>query len=132
MTDEQNSIDADLIRRASASWLATAAAGKAPEEWVEDLQTGWVVAEQWECLWRFILRLCETVDPEDSEIIDQIGVDPLVSLLIWYPDQALQAIEDVAAEQPTVVRALSIFIGDSEVDESRVDAILARYGTPRE
>jgi hypothetical protein len=132
MTDKQNGIDADLIARASASWLETATAGRASKEWVHDLQIEWLTNGQFECLWRFILRLCETVDPEDSEIIDQIGVDPLVDLILSFPDQALEAIEDVAAQQPTVMRALSIFIGYSDAVDSRIDAILARHGVSGE
>jgi hypothetical protein len=131
MSNQQNNLDPDLIARASASWLATAAAGKAAEEWVHDLQVEWLTSGQFEYLWWFILRLCETVDPANHEIIDKIGVDPLVDLVLWFPDQALQAIEDVADQQPTIIDALSIVMGDTRELDARIDALLARLGKPR-
>lgn len=132
MTNEKKDIDYDLIARASDSWLATAAADKAPDEWVNDIQMEWISTGQWECMWRFILRLCEIVDPENKEIIDKIGVDPMVSLIFEFPDQMLQAIEDVADQQPTVLDALSIVMGDTKELDERIDAVLARCGKPRE
>lgn len=122
----------DLIARASASWLATAASDNAPDEWIEDLQTEWIGTDQFEYFWRFILKLCETVDPDNKEIIDKIGVDPIVTLILEWPDQTLQAIEDAAAQQPTLINALSIVMGGSEEVDVCIDAILARYGKPRQ
>lgn len=121
----------DLIERASACWLATAAAGEDPEEWVSHLQLDWIGTGKWESMWRYILRLCEIVDPDNREIIGMIGADPLTSLMYEFPDQTLAAIEDVADRQPTVLDALSIVIG-SEAVESRIDTMLARYGKARE
>jgi hypothetical protein len=122
----------DLIERASTSWLATAAADKYSDEWVDRLQLEWIDTGQWECMWRFILRLCEIVDPKNKEIVDKIGVDPMVSLIFEFPDQMLQAIEDVAEQQPTVIEALSIVMGDTKELDARIDEVLARCGKPRE
>lgn len=122
----------DLIEPASVSWLTTAAAGKAPDEWVNSLQMEWLGTGQFEYFWRFILKLCEDVDPNNKEIIDKIGVDPIVSLMLEFPDQTLQAIEEAAEQQPTLISALSIVMGDSEEVDARIDAILARYGTHHE
>jgi hypothetical protein len=122
----------DLIERASASWLATTAAGEDPEGWVSHLQLDWIGTGQWKSMWRYILRLCEKVDPENREAIELIGADPLTSLMYEFPDQTLRAIEDVADRQPTVIDALSIVMGDSEEVDSRIDAILARYGRSRQ
>lgn len=131
MTSKKKNVDDDLITRASGSWLTTAAADKAPDKWVHELQMEWLGTGQFECLWRFILRLCETVDPEDRKIFDKIGVDPLVDLVLWFPDQALRAIEDVAEQQPTVIDALSIVMGDTKELDARIDAVLDRCGRPR-
>lgn len=98
---------------------------------MEDLQTEWATIGPFERLWRYILRLCETVDPQKKEIIELIGVDPLVSLMIGYPDQTLDAIEGVADQQPILIEALSIVMGDTKEIDARIDAILARCGKPR-
>jgi len=124
-------IDNDLIARAADSWLSSRAADRAPEEWVENLQTEWATIGSFERLWRYILRLCETVDPQKKEIIELIGVDPLVSLMIGYPDRTLDAIEDVADRQPILIEALSIVMGDTKEIDARIDAILDRCGKPR-
>jgi hypothetical protein len=82
-------------------------------------------------MWRYILRLCEKVDPKNREAIGLIGADPLTSLMYEFPDQTLQAIDDVADRQPTVLDALSIVMGETTEIDARIDAILARCGKPR-
>jgi hypothetical protein len=122
----------DLVARATASWLETTAADKAPDYWIHDLEMEWADTD-FEKFWKFILSLCETVDSKNEKVIEMIGVDPLYSLMIFFPDQTLQAIEDVAEQQPTLISALSSVLGaGSEQRNARMDAILARYGNQGE
>ncbi len=120
--------DDDLVARASASWLSARAAGKAPSEWVHDLLGEWLSTGQIEYMCQFILRLCEVVDPGDSDIIGLIGADPMLDLFLWFPDRALQAVEDMAGQQPIVIDALFSIARGTGSDQSRIEAILARYG----
>jgi hypothetical protein len=120
--------DTDLVVRASASWLSARAAGKAPTEWVHDLQIEWLSTGQIENMCQFILRLCEVVDPDDSDIIGLIGADPMLGLFLWFPDRALQAVEDMAEQQPIVIDALFTIARGTGSDQSRIEAVLARHG----
>ncbi len=83
---------------------------------------------QFEYLWRFILRLCEIVDPKDDGIIAQIGTDPIFQLFLEFPDQAIKAIEDLGNQQPTLIEALKIADAESDEIQSRIEAVVARYG----
>jgi hypothetical protein len=118
----------DRVRRASRSWLSARAAGKAPSEWVHDLQMEWLSTGQIESMCQFILSLCEIVDPGDEDIIGLIGADPMLDLILWFPDRALQAIEDMADQQPIVIDALSTRARARRPEQSRIEAILARHG----
>ncbi len=118
----------DLVKRASESWLSARAAGEAPSEWVHDLQTEWLSTGQIDCMCQFILGLCERVDPDDDETIGMIGADPMLALLLWFPDRALEAIEEMVDRQPIVIEALSTIVRGSRLHQSRVEALLARHG----
>jgi hypothetical protein len=130
MSEKNN--DVDLIERAADSWLAAQAAGKPPSEWVHDLQIEWTMTGQFEYLWKFILRLCEIVNPKDKEIIAQIGTDPIFDLFLDFPDQAIEAIENMGNQPPTLIEALSIADAESDEIQARIEAIVARYGRPRD
>ncbi|HWX45201.1 MAG TPA: hypothetical protein VNY52_07740 [Solirubrobacteraceae bacterium] len=127
---KESRIDADLIERASESWLSARVADKAPGEWVSDLQIEWLSSGQFEYMCQFILRLCESVDPRDSEIIEYIGADPMLALFLWYPDQALKAIEDMADRHPIIIDALFSIARGTGSDQAHIEAILARHGRP--
>ncbi len=86
---------------------------------------------QFESLWKFILRLCEIVDPKDREIIAQIGTDPIFDLFCEFPDQAINAIEDLGNQQPTLIEALKIADAESDEIQSRIEAVVARYDGPQ-
>jgi hypothetical protein len=129
MSKEGNYTDTDLVVRASESWLSARAADEAPSEWVHDLQMEWLSTGQFEYMCQFILRLCENIDPGDSEIIGLIGADPMLDLFLWFPDRALHAIEDMADRHPIVVDALFSIARGTGSDEA-VEAVLARHGRP--
>lgn len=118
----------DLVERAAGDWLAARVAGKPPSEWVHDLQTEWVTTGQFEYLWKFILRLCEIVDPKEHEIIAQIGTDPMFELFLEFPGRAIETIENMSSRQSTLIEALSIVDAETDEIQSRINAIVARYG----
>jgi hypothetical protein len=117
-----------LVERAAHGWLTARAAGKPPSEWVHDLQVEWVTTGQFEYLWKFILTLCQTVDPKDKKTIELIGTDPLFELFFEFPDRAIEAIESIGNQQPTLIEALSIVDAETDEIQSRIDAILTCYG----
>lgn len=118
---------ADLIKRAGRNWLAAQAAGKGPSEWVHDLQLEWLSSGQIERMCEFILFLCENVEP-DSELIGLIGADPMLALMLWSPDQALPAIEEMADKHPIVIDALYSIARAERPERPRIEALLARHG----
>jgi hypothetical protein len=118
----------DLIERASQSWLAARAAGQPPSEWVHDLQMEWLSTGQLECMCQFILGLCEKVAPDDVDTIGLIGADPLLDLLLSFPDGALRAIEEMADQQPVVIDALFAIARGSQSHRSDIETLLARHG----
>ncbi|HSZ13808.1 MAG TPA: hypothetical protein VK790_07220 [Solirubrobacteraceae bacterium] len=120
--------DTDLVERAAYSWLSARLSDKAPSEWVHDLQTEWMTTGQFECLWMFILRLCEIVDPKNKSVIALIGTDPLFELFLEFPDQAIEAMESMGDQQPALIEALSIVDAEADETQSRINAIVARYG----
>jgi hypothetical protein len=130
MSEQDDNVD--LVERAADSWLAARVAGEAPSEWVHDIQLEWMTTGQFESLWKFILRLCEIVDPKDKEIIALIGTDPIFELVCEFPDQAIEAIENMGNKQPTLIEALSIADAESDEIQSRIEAVVARYGGPRD
>jgi hypothetical protein len=127
----KKSDNGDLVERAADSWLAARVADHPPSEWVHDLQIEWMTTGQFDELWKFILRLCKTVDPKDKEIIDQIGTDPLFELFLQFPDRAIEAVESMGDQQPILIEALSIVDAESDEIQARIDAIVSHYGKPR-
>lgn len=121
--------DLNLVERAAGDWLSARAADIPPSEWVHDLQIEWLTTGQFDALWKFILRLCERVDPKHKSIVALIGADPLFELFLEFPDRAIEAIESVGDEQPTLIEALSIVDAETDETQSRIDAIVARYGS---
>jgi hypothetical protein len=119
---------ADLIERASRNWLKAQMAGKAPSEWVLDLQLEWLGTGKIEQMSQFILKLCEKVDSEDEDTIGMIGADPMLALILWFPDQALPAIDEMADKQPLVIDALSTIVGGSSPHQAGIEDILTRHG----
>jgi hypothetical protein len=118
----------DLVRRASQSWLAARAAGRAPDEWVHDLQMEWLSTGQLERMCQFILGLCEKVAPGDDDTIGLIGADPMLDLLLSFPDRALRAIEEMADQQPVVIDALFSIARGSQSHRADIETLLARHG----
>lgn len=82
----------------------------------------------YEAMWRFVLKLCEDVAHDDSELIAMIGVDPLNGMIITWPDEALALIEAEVATNSTLREALSIVLTDSPTVRDRIDAILGGHG----
>jgi hypothetical protein len=121
--------DSDLIKCAADSWLSARAADRSPSEWVHDLQIEWVTTGRFEYLWKFILGLCESVDPKNKSIIELIGTDPMFELFLEFPDQAIEAIEGMGNQQPVLIEALSIVDAEADDIQSRINTILARYGS---
>jgi hypothetical protein len=118
----------ERISRLARAWLTATMASEQPPDWVEDETLGWRGRGDFGSLWRFVLRLCDDVADDDTEAIEQIGVDPLWTLVNYWPDAALAAIEEEADTQPKLLGALSIVIPPSHVAGSRIEAILAQHG----
>jgi len=79
-------------------------------------------------MWRFVLKLCEDVANDDSDMIGMIGAGPLHDVIDTWPDAALTSIEAEVDATPTLLRALSIVIAPTALAQQRIDAILARHG----
>lgn len=114
------------IEQVSASWLASQAADNPPEDWVESWQGERRMGGDYTAMWRFVLKLCEDVADDDSDMIGMIGVDPLNSMIITWPDKALTLIEAEVATNPTLHEALAIVLTTEQPVRDRIDRILER------
>ena len=113
------------IERVSPAWLASRAADEALADWVENWQDTRCFRGDYMSMWRFVLKLCEDVVPDDSETIGMIGVDPLWSMIYRWADETLTLLEAETGKNPTLLEALSVVITDDPAVRDRIDAILA-------
>jgi hypothetical protein len=119
------------IDRVSAAWLASQAGDEHSKDLVESWQDTRFIGDDYEAMWRFVLKLCEDVEPDDTETIGAIGVDPLWGMVNRWPDTTLRLAEAEAATNPTLVQALAIVLTSEQSVRNRMDAILARHGIER-
>ena len=110
--------------RAAVGWLECQRTGIDPYDWVEEQTLDWMRNGNSMAMWRFVLKLCETVD--DRETIAQIGAGPLYDMVRVWPDVTLPLVEVEAHNNPALLQALSGVITSKPAVRQRIDAILAR------
>ncbi|HEV3322343.1 MAG TPA: hypothetical protein VG147_09160 [Solirubrobacteraceae bacterium] len=125
MSDMEPVSDSD-IQQVSAAWLAARSADESVDDWVEDWQDERRIQGDYMAMWRFVLRLCDDVQDNDSDTIGMIGVDPLWSMVNRWPDVTFTLLEGDAAKNLILLKALSSVITDDPAVRDRLDAILAR------
>jgi hypothetical protein len=121
----------ERVAKLSRAWLDSNPADGGPPYWVQGEQLDWVGRGDFESYWRFVLRLSEDVADDDTETIEQIGVDPLWTLVNYWPDAALDSIEGEAGTHSKLLQALAMVIPPTDVAGMRIDAILAAHGKTR-
>jgi hypothetical protein len=118
----------ERVAELSGAWLDSNPADGGSPYWVQGEHLDWVGRGDFESYWRFVLRLSEDVADDDTETSEQIGVDPLWTLVNYWPDAALESIEVEAGTQYKLLQALAVVIPPSDVTGMRIDAILAAHG----
>jgi hypothetical protein len=76
--------------------------------------------------------LSEEVPESDIDTVEQIGVEPLWSLVHEWRDETLTAVEAEASTHPRLLQALAVVIPPDQVARERIQAILARHGVKYE
>jgi hypothetical protein len=126
VTRDKEPVSESDIQRVSAAWLASRSADESLDEWVIEWQDERLWQGDYVAMWRFVLRLCEGVRDDDSEIIGMIAADPLWSMIYRWPDETLTLIEAEVPKNLTLLKALPIILTDEPSVRERLDAIIAR------